>query len=359
MSENINPPLKTTPLYSKHQSLNARMLPFGGFDMPIEYQGITAEHDAVRTHVGMFDVSHMGEVLIKGPKAIQYLEQICTNEMTSLEVGQIRYSFLCYENGTVVDDILVYRFSDLMYCLVINASNIDKDIDWLTSHLVDGVEIENVSDKTGEIALQGPSAERILQGFTDVDLSALPFFRFVWGEVAGCHTLISRTGYTGEDGFELYTDNDSILILWDKFLEAGVSPIGLGARDTLRFEASLPLYGHEISDSITPVEAGFSRFINFDKEFIGKAALQQDRKRKLIGLDIIDRGIARADYLVYQNDNVIGFITTGYKIKEKTYALAMVDADTPLGAEVSVEVRGKYLRALTRNKKFMVKSYKK
>jgi aminomethyltransferase len=359
MSENVNQPLKTTPLYSKHQELNARMLPFGGFDMPIEYQGITAEHDAVRNDVGMFDVSHMGEVLIQGENALQYLERICTNEMTSLEVGQIRYSFLCYENGTVVDDILVYRFSDIMYCLVINASNIEKDIDWLTKHLIDGVDLENVSPKTAEIALQGPAAERILQGFTDVDLSTLPFFRFVWADVAGCHTLISRTGYTGEDGFELYTDNDSILILWDTLLAAGVAPIGLGARDTLRFEASLPLYGHEISDSITPVEAGFSRFIDFDKEFIGKAALQQEKQRKLIGLDIIDRGIARADYLVYQNDKVIGFITTGYKIKEKTYALALVDAATPLGIEVSVDVRGKHIRAVTRNKKFMVKSYKK
>ena len=355
----MNPPLKTTPLHTKHLALNARMLPFGGFDMPIEYQGITAEHEAVRNHVGMFDVSHMGEVLIKGPNALEYLERLCTNEMTSLEVGQIRYSFLCYQNGTVVDDILVYRFNENLYCLVINASNIDNDVEWLTNHLIDGVELENVSKKTAEIALQGPSAESVLQPLTDVDLSTLKFFRFVWADVAGCHTLISRTGYTGEDGFELYTDNESILVLWDTLLKAGVTPVGLGARDTLRFEASLPLYGHEISDSITPTEAGFSRFITFEKDFIGKAALQQERTRKLIGLDIIDRGIARADYLVYHADQVIGFITTGYKIKDKTYALALVNADVPLGANVTVEVRGKHLRAVTRNKKFMVKSYKK
>ena len=355
----MNPPLKRTPLHTKHLALQARMLPFGGFDMPIEYQGITAEHEAVRNHVGMFDVSHMGEVLVKGPNALQYLEQLCTNEMTSLEVGQIRYSFLCYENGAVVDDILVYRFNENLYCLVVNASNIDKDVEWLNAHLIDGVELENVSEKTAEIALQGPSAQAVLQPLTDVDLSSIGFFRFIWADVAGCHTLISRTGYTGEDGFELYTDNDSILILWDTLLNAGVAPIGLGARDTLRFEASLPLYGHEISDSITPVEAGFSRFIRFEKDFIGKASLQQERKRKLIGLDIIDRGIARAEYLVYQNDKVIGFITTGYKIKEKTYALALVNADVPLGTDVTVEVRGKHLRAVTRNKKFMVKSYKK
>lgn len=355
----MNPPLKTTPLHSKHLDLKARMLPFGGFDMPIEYQGITAEHEAVRTNVGMFDVSHMGEVLVKGPNALQYLEQICTNEMTSLEVGQVRYSFLCYENGTVVDDILVYRFNDDLYCLVVNASNIDKDVEWLTNHLIDGVELDHVSDKTAEIALQGPNAETVLQQLTDFNVSELRFFRFVWADVAGCHTLISRTGYTGEDGFELYTDNESILVLWDEFIKAGVSPIGLGARDTLRFEASLPLYGHEISDSITPVEAGFSRFITFEKDFIGKAALQKERTRKLIGLEILDRGIARADYLVYQNDKVIGFVTTGYKIKEKTYALALVDAATPLGVDVTVEVRGRHLKAVTRNKKFMVKSYKK
>lgn len=355
----MNSPLKTTALHSKHIELQARMLPFGGFDMPIEYQGITAEHEAVRTNVGMFDVSHMGEVLVKGPNALRYLEQICTNEMTSLEVGQVRYSFLCYENGTVVDDILVYRFDEDLYCLVVNASNIDKDVEWLTSHLIDGVELNHVSDKTAEIALQGPNAEAILQPLTDINLSELRFFRFVWADVAGCHTLISRTGYTGEDGFELYTDNESILALWDTLLEAGVAPIGLGARDTLRFEASLPLYGHEISDSITPVEAGFSRFITFEKDFIGKAALQKERTRKLIGLEILDRGIARAEYLVYQNDKIIGFITTGYKIKEKTYALAMVNATIPLGVDVTVEVRGRHLKAVTRNKKFMVKSYKK
>jgi aminomethyltransferase len=355
----MNLPLKTTPLYSKHLDLKARMLPFGGFDMPIEYQGITAEHDAVRTAVGMFDVSHMGEVLVKGPRALQYLEHLCTNEITSLEVGQVRYSFLCYENGTVVDDILVYRFNDDLYCLVINASNIDKDIAWLQDHLIEGVTLENVSDKTAEIALQGPLSEQILQPLTTTDLSQLRFFRFVWAEVAGCHTLISRTGYTGEDGFELYTDHESILKLWDILLESGVAPIGLGARDTLRFEASLPLYGHEISDAITPVEAGFSRFISFDKEFIGKAALQKDKQRKLIGLDILDRGIARAEYLVYQNDKVIGFVTTGYKIKEKTYALALVDVTVPLGSDVTVEVRGKHLNARTRNKKFMDKAYKK
>ena len=351
--------LKITPLHKKHLELHARMLPFGGFDMPIEYQGITSEHEAVRKRVGMFDVSHMGEVLIKGVNALSYLERVCTNEMTSLEIGQVRYSFLCYENGTVVDDILVYRFNEDLYCLVINASNIDKDIAWLTSHLIDGVELEDVSDKTAEIALQGPTAEQVLQQFTTTDLSQLKFFRFIWAEVAGCHTLISRTGYTGEDGFELYSDHDSIVVLWDTLLQAGVTPIGLGARDTLRFEAALPLYGHEISDAITPVEAGFSRFIDFDKDFIGKKALQQEKKRKLVGLDIIDRGIARAEYPVYQNDKVIGFVTTGYKIKQKTYALALIDVNVALGSDVSVEVRGKHLKAITRNKKFMDKAYKK
>jgi aminomethyltransferase len=352
--------LRRTPLYDKHVKQNAKIVDFAGFEMPIQYTSIIQEHEAVRSNVGMFDVSHMGEILVRGSNALTYLEHVCTNNVSTIEVGQVRYSFLCYDNGHVVDDILIYRFGDDLYCLVVNASNIEKDYDWLSSHLIDGVELENVSDRTSEIALQGPQAEAVLQTMTDVDLSQIGFFRFVWGNVLGKHTLISRTGYTGEDGFELYTDNESVLDLWDYFLKEGVAPIGLGARDTLRFEASLPLYGHEISDTITPLEAGFKRFVDFDKSFIGKPALERPRTRKLVGIEIHDRGIARATYPVFDvNHNEIGVVTTGYMLGNRTLALALVPATMQLGDSVLVAMRDKRLAGTIISTKFKDKNYKK
>jgi len=352
--------LLRTPLYEKHLLQNAKIVDFAGFEMPIQYTSILQEHEAVRTKVGMFDVSHMGEILVRGPQALSYLEGVCTNNVSTLNVGQVRYSFLCYENGTVVDDILIYRFEENVYCLVVNASNIEKDYAWLKNHLIQGVELENVSDKTAEIAVQGPLAEATLQAMTSVDLSQIGFFQFVWGDVLGCHTLISRTGYTGEDGFELYTDNDSILVLWDGLLDKGVAPIGLGARDTLRFEASLPLYGHEISDTITPLEAGFKRFVDLSKSFIGKVALEQPRTRKLVGIEIHDRGIARATYPVLdESEQDIGVVTTGYMLGDKTLALALVPVTKSIGDSVLVAMRDKRLKGTIISTKFKDKNYKK
>jgi aminomethyltransferase len=352
--------LLRTPLYEKHLKQNAKMVDFAGFEMPIQYTSILQEHEAVRTNVGMFDVSHMGEILVRGPQALTYLEYVCTNNVSTLQVGQVRYSFLCYENGTVVDDILIYRFEEELYCLVVNASNIEKDYAWLKRHLIQGVELENVSDKTSEIALQGPLAEATLQGMTSVDLSQIGFFQFVWGDVLGRHTLISRTGYTGEDGFELYTDNESILLLWDHLLEKGVTPIGLGARDTLRFEASLPLYGHEISDTITPLEAGFKRFVDLEKSFIGQPALTQPRTRKLVGIEVHDRGIARATYPVFdETQQEIGVVTTGYMLGNKTLALALVPVSKSIGDSVFVAMRDKRLKGTIISTKFKDKNYKK
>jgi aminomethyltransferase len=351
--------LRRTPLYQSHVDLNAKIVDFAGFEMPIQYTSILEEHEAVRTKVGMFDVSHMGEILIKGSDAATFLDHVCSNHIASLDIGQVRYSYLCYEHGGVVDDILVYRFAEMTYCLVVNASNIEKDEAWLRQHLFGDVTIENVSDQTAEIALQGPLAEIILQSITDAPLSSLGFFRFLWSSVAGIHCLISRTGYTGEDGFELYVPSESVVTLWNVLLAKGVLPIGLGARDTLRFEASLPLYGHELSESITPMEAGFKRFVDLTKPFVGRDALLQPRTRKLVGLDILDRGIARATYPVFHEETEIGVVTTGYKLGERTIALALVPSSIPLGTIVQVAMREKRLNAEVISTKFKDKAYKK
>jgi len=351
--------LRRTPLYQSHVDLNAKIVDFAGFEMPIQYTSILEEHEAVRTKVGMFDVSHMGEILIKGSDAATYLDHVCSNHIASLDIGQVRYSYLCYEHGGVVDDILVYRFAETTYCLVVNASNIEKDEAWLRQHLFGDVTIENVSDQTAEIALQGPLAETILQSLTDAPLSSLGFFRFLWSPVAGIHCLISRTGYTGEDGFELYVPSEDVVALWNVLLAKGVAPVGLGARDTLRFEASLPLYGHELSESITPMEAGFKRFVDLTKPFVGRDALLQPRTRKLVGLDILDRGIARATYPVFFEEHEIGVVTTGYKLGERTIALALIPSSIPLGAMVQVAMREKRLNAEVISTKFKDKAYKK
>lgn len=351
--------LRRTPLYQSHVDLNAKIVDFAGFEMPIQYTSILEEHEAVRTNVGMFDVSHMGEILIKGSDAATYLDHVCSNHIASLDVGQVRYSYLCYEHGGVVDDILVYRFAETTYCLVVNASNIEKDEAWLRQHIHGDVTIENVSDQTAEIALQGPFAETILQSFTDAPLSSLGFFRFLWSPVAGIHCLISRTGYTGEDGFELYVPSEDVVTLWNVLLAKGVLPIGLGARDTLRFEASLPLYGHELSESITPMEAGFKRFVDLTKPFVGRDALLQPRIRKLVGLEILDRGIARATYSVFHQETEIGVVTTGYKLGDRTIALALVPSSIALGTIVQVAMREKRLNAEVISTKFKDKAYKK
>ncbi len=351
--------LRRTPLYQNHLDLNAKIVDFAGFEMPIQYTSIIEEHTVVRTAVGMFDVSHMGEIMVEGTGALSFLEQVCTNRVDTLAMGQVRYSFLCDDTGGVVDDVLIYRFGEASYCLVVNASNIEKDEAWLRQHQGADVTIENVSDRTAEIALQGPLAETVLQRLTTTPLSDLSFFRFLWTEVAGIHCLVSRTGYTGEDGFELYVASEDVSALWNVLLKESVIPIGLGARDTLRFEASLPLYGHEISETITPLEAGFGRFVDFSKSFIGKAALEVPRTRKLVGLAITDRGIARATYPVFYQQEEVGVVTTGYKLGERTIALALVPVALEQGTTVEVAMREKRLSATIITTKFKHKNYKK
>lgn len=351
--------LKRTPLYASYAKYGAKTIDFGGWDLPVQFSSITQEHEAVRTKAGLFDVSHMGEVDVKGENALAYLQYVTTNDVSKIAVGQAQYSVLCYPDGGVVDDLLVYKHADDHYLLVINAGNIDKDVAWLTEHLIDEVVIENISAQTAQIAIQGPLAESILQKLTDTDLSQIGFFRFQDDVlVDGIPTLVSRTGYTGEDGFEVYLPAESAEQLWDRLLEVGkedgLVPCGLGARDTLRFEAKLPLYGQELSQTISPLEAGIGFAVKVDKEtpFIGQEALKKQKEngpaRKLIGIEMIDRGIPRTHYPVYVGEELIGEVTTGTQSPtlKKNVGLALVKSEyTALGTEVEVEIRGKRLKA--------------
>jgi aminomethyltransferase len=363
---------KRTALYEKHIALGGKMIAFSGWEMPVQYEGIIEEHEAVRNNAGMFDVSHMGEVRIEGSEATAFVQHLFTNDIGTLVDGQVQYGMMLYENGTVVDDLLVYKYSETAYFLVINAGNIDKDVAWIEQHAAGfDVSVNHLSDSYSEIAVQGPKAEAILQTLTDFDLSSIGFFHFVDGvKIKGAPCLVSRTGYTGEDGFEVYASHEVILNLWDEVLRAGSSeglkPCGLGARDTLRFEASLPLYGHEISDAITPLEAGLGFFVKLDKtDFIGKAALQAQKaaglKRKLVGFEMA-KGIPRQGYEVFVGETVVGTVTTGYfsPTLKRNIGLALVDsAYAAMGTAFDVKVRKKLFPAAVIGKRFYQKQYKK
>lgn len=349
--------LKRTPLYEVYHN-QAKLVPFGGWEMPVQFVGIKEEHHAVRTRAGLFDVSHMGEVRISGPDALALIQKLTTNDASRLQIGEAQYSLMCYPDGGTVDDLLVYRTDDSEYLLVINASNIDKDLEWMREHQTGQVNIENISDETAQLALQGPLAEKVLQTLTTTDLSQIKFFKFKQDvEIACVKSLVSRTGYTGEDGFELYFARDKAPHLWHAILEAGakenVLPCGLGARDTLRFEARLPLYGQELSKEISPLEAGLGFAVKLNKgEFIGRAALAFAKEngvdRKLVGIEMIDRGIPRSHYPVYAGDERIGVVTTGTQsptLKENI-GLALLKAEyAGLDQIVEVEIRGRRLRA--------------
>jgi aminomethyltransferase len=336
------------------------VIDFGGWELPVQFAGIQKEHEAVRKRAGLFDVSHMGEVRIGGTDALAFLQKVTTNDVAKLVPGQCQYSLMCYPNGGVVDDLLVYFLGGERYMLVINASNIDKDLAWLSEQSAGfQVVIEDASDETALLALQGPHSERIMQKLTEAPLGELNSFRFIDGaQVAGIPVLLSRTGYTGEDGFELYVHRDRAAELWNKLLEAGrgdgLEPTGLGARDTLRFEARLPLYGQELSADISPLEAGLGIFVKLDKgDFIGREPLLKQKAegtpRKLVGIEMIDRGIPRSHYSVYSEDGArIGEVTTGTQSPtfKTNVGLALVDsAFTEPGTELFVEIRGQKLKA--------------
>ena len=355
---------KRTCLYDKHVALGALISPFGGFDMPIQYSNITDEHQAVRQHCGVFDVSHMGEVLVSGTDAERYVNHIFTNNVEGLAVGKILYGMMCYENGGVVDDLLVYKMADDRFFLVINAANIDKDWEWMQLQAEGfNVTLDNQSDYYGQLAVQGPEAERIMEEILNLPCSELTFYTFkTMGDV-----IVSRTGYTGEDGFEIYATPDYINQCWDKLMAAGVTPCGLGCRDTLRFEVGLPLYGDELSAEITPIMAGLGMFVKLDKEeFVGRDALAKQKAegvaQKLVGIELQDKAIPRHGYTVMKDGQPIGTVTTGYHTisTDKSVCMALIDSQyAPLGTELEVQIRKKVFPGTVVKKRFYDKHYKK
>lgn len=352
--------LYRTPLYDVYKNYGAKTIDFGGWDLPVQFSSIKEEHEAVRTKAGLFDVSHMGEVEVRGEDSLAFLQKIATNDVSLLKDGGAQYTAMCYEDGGTVDDLLIYKKADHDYLLVINASNIDKDVNWLTANTFGDVSIKNVSDDLALLALQGPLAEKVLQTLTDIDLTEIKFFKFSDEvNVAGVKALVSRTGYTGENGFELYCAANDAVTLWEKILEAGkedgVLPCGLGARDTLRFEATLPLYGQELTKDITPIEAGIGFAVKTNKEadFNGKAVLKDQKEngasRKLVGIELIEKGIPRHGYEVFVNGDEVGVVTTGTQSPTlgKNIGLALLKTEfTELGTEVEVQVRKKRLKAV-------------
>lgn len=366
MSEN-----KKTCLYDKHVALGAQMKPFGGFEMPIQYSNITDEHLAVRHACGVFDVSHMGEVEISGPDAEKYVGHIFTNNVAGAPTGKIFYGMMLYPDGGTVDDLLVYVEEGGKYLLVINAANIDKDVAWINDNAAGyDVKIDHQSDYYGQLAIQGPKAESVMESVLGLECKELVFYTFKTIEVAGETVIVSRTGYTGEDGFEVYGSHDFIRATWDKLMRSGeVKPCGLGCRDTLRFEVGLPLYGDELSKDISPVMAGLGMFVKVDKpEFIGKEAIVKQKaegvKKKLVGiaLDDDDKAIARHGYTVEVNGKTVGEVTTGYRsiMTDKSVCFALVDAPyKELGTKVEVRIHKKLHKGTVVKKRFYEKSYKK
>lgn len=359
---------KRTCLYNKHVALGALMQPFGGFDMPIQYSSIIEEHNAVRQHCGVFDVSHMGEVYVTGNDAERYVNHIFTNDITNAPLGKIYYGMMCYPNGGTVDDLLVYKMEENEFFIVINAANIDKDVDWMRQN-AEGfdVAVDHCSDYYGQLAVQGPESEVIMEDVLNLPCKELVFYTAKTIEINGETIIVSRTGYTGEDGFEIYGSHAFINESWDKLMASGrCKPCGLGCRDTLRFEVGLPLYGDELSKDISPVMAGLSMFCKFDKpEFIGMEALLNQKtngvKKRLRGIELKDKAIPRHGYEVLKDGKIIGEVTTGYRLIsiEKSCAVALVNSDIKLGDEVEIQIRKKTFPGIVVKKKFYEKHYKK
>lgn len=359
---------KRTCLYDRHVALGALVQPFGGFDMPIQYSSIIEEHNAVRQYCGVFDVSHMGETFISGEDAERFVNHIFTNDVTGAPIGQIFYGMMCYPDGGTVDDLLVYKMGEQLYFLVINAANIDKDMEWImTSAEGFNVNIDHCSERYGQLAVQGPEAETVMEEVLQIPCKDLVFYTAKTLNVDGVEVIVSRTGYTGEDGFEIYGSHEYIVNQWDKLMESGrCKPCGLGCRDTLRFEVGLPLYGDELSQDISPVMAGFSMFCKFDKpEFIGKEALLKQKTegvaRRLRGLMLDDRAVPRHGYKVLKDGVEVGEVTTGYRLisVDQSCAVALVDSSLKLGDRVEVQIRKKTFPATIVKKKFYDKHYKK
>lgn len=350
--------MKTVPLHQLHIRLGAKMVPFAGFEMPVRYSSDLDEHHTVRNAVGVFDVSHMGEFSVKGPGALALVQKVTSNDATALYDGKVQYGYLPNATGGVVDDLLVYRIADDNYFLVVNASNIEKDWNWIQSHNTEGVAMENLSDSLCLLAVQGPNATAALQKLTTVDLASMEYYTFTIGEMAGIKDIIiSATGYTGAGGFEIYVKNEDAEKMWNAIFEAGaelgIKPVGLGARDTLRLEKAFCLYGNDIDDETSPLEAGLGWVTKFTKDFINSEALKAQKdaglKRKLIGFEMIDRGIPRGHYeLCDAEGNKIGEVTSGTQSPtlQKGIGLGYVPTEfSKAGTEIFVKVRDRLLKA--------------
>jgi len=356
--ETTDTALKQIALSEVHQNLGAKMVPFAGYLMPVSYEGINAEHETVRSGVGVFDVSHMGEFILKGEDALELIQRLTSNDASKLIDGKVQYSCIPNESGGIVDDLLVYRIDEKTYMLVVNAGNIDKDWNLFQSRNTNKVEMHNISDKTSLLAVQGPMAAEALQSLTDMDLKNMEYYTFKKGKFAGIdNVLVSATGYTGAGGFEIYFENAHALVIWNKIFEAGkkynIKPIGLGARDTLRLEMGFCLYGNDIDDNTSPLEAGLGWITKFTKAFTNSEALKAEKERglnkKLIGLEMLERGIPRHDYEVQNNEGkTIGRVTSGTQSPtlQKAIAMAYLESASAIeGTEVNVIIRDKPVKA--------------
>ncbi len=345
--------LRRTPLYEEHKTLGARLVDFAGWEMPVQYEGIKAEHEAVRKEAGLFDVSHMGEVIFRGPQAEEAVQRLVTRDVSRLAVGQAGYAAVCLPSGGTVDDVLVYRTPD-DFLIVVNASNREKDVAHFEENVKDlDVEVVDDSDGWALLALQGPRAVELLQPFTQTELSPIKYYRYEVGEVEGAHAIISRTGYTGEDGFELFVRPDDAPLIWRKLIDAGAAPVGLGARDTLRLEAGMCLYGNELDAETTPLEAGISFAVHLDKEqeFLGKEALRREKeeglRKKLVGFKVEGRGIARHDYPVAVDGETVGSVTSGTLSPTLNEAIGLALVAPEVEDEFEVVIRDRPVAART------------
>jgi aminomethyltransferase len=350
--------MKSTPLTDTHVTLGARMAEFAGYHMPISYQGINVEHQCVREKVGIFDVSHMGEFVLKGPRALELVQSVTSNDASKLEVGDVQYSCLPNDAGGIIDDLLVYRLQENSYMLVVNSSNIEKDWSWIQSHNKFDVEMNNISDRAGLLAIQGPNAIEVLQKLTETNLSAIPYYKFARGVFGGVkNVLMSNTGYTGAGGFEIYYENLDSGELWNKIFEAGkelgIMPCGLGARDTLRLEMGFCLYGNDIDDTTSPLEAGLGWITKFSKDFTAKSILEEQKakglSRKLVGFEMIDKGIARHGHEIMDaNGNTIGVVTSGTQSPslQKAIGMGYISIENAKeGTTIFINIRDKNLEA--------------
>lgn len=358
--------IKNTALSEHHQALGAKMVPFAGFNMPVQYSGINDEHETVRTGVGVFDVSHMGEFIIKGENALDLIQKISSNDVTKLYDGKVQYAYIPNETGGIVDDFLTYRIDEQTYFLVVNASNIDKDWNWISKYNTAGVEMKNISDQTSLFAVQGPKAADALQSLTEIELAPMEYYTFQKGTFAGVdNVLVSATGYTGAGGFEIYVANEDAQKVWDAIFEAGaaygIKPIGLGARDTLRLEMGFCLYGNDIDDNTSPLAAGLGWVTKFTKDFVNSENLKAEKEKglsqKLVGFEMIDRGIPRHDYeIVDAEGNKIGRVTSGTQSPtlKKSIGLGYVDiAFAKEGTEIFVSIRNQSIKAMVRKPPFV------